>query len=469
MSGRRTVAILSALAGAAVLAAAAAWLLSGDPPPGPRTPGNDGTGGRPTPRRNGGDGPDGEPPSAPGPPVRPRPPVFPEDDTPAPRVPPVPKGAKPWARLRLVDAKTRVPLPSSEGARVTMLVSRGAGRLRIPEPTRRAADGRLEVFAAIDERDDVSSFLAPADLAAARFEVRLPGFERVEAASRGDLEGERDVLLERAEPAVRGVLLPPRGAAKGPVRAEIRAADGSRPPLPLEVPPGPMPSAAGPFEIFDLPEGRWRLDAWMGLPNGDLAHAVRVFDRGAGTADLGEIAFVAPVAIRARVVARDGTWVIDRNLSIRRVGEGGDGLEVGEPDAEGWVKFGGLDPDAEYRVVSSLDGVEEVVHTPSDSSREVRVELRWENQGVRCRLRFTVEGQDPLAWGDIFEGPALEKDAWKRDGFLEHDMAPGEYLFGIWAKPIGKDGSSRRWFAEFTVPDRPLFEATIDMKEGRPR
>ena len=189
MSGRRTVAILSALAGAAVLAAAAAWLLSGDPPPGPRTPGNDGTGGRPTPRRNGGDGPDGEPPSAPGPPVRPRPPVFPEDDPPAPRVPPVPKGAKPWARLRLVDAKTRVPLPSSEGARVTMLVSRGAGRLRIPEPTRRAADGRLEVFAAIDERDDVSSFLAPADLAAARFEVRLPGFERVEAASRGDLEG----------------------------------------------------------------------------------------------------------------------------------------------------------------------------------------------------------------------------------------------------------------------------------------
>jgi hypothetical protein len=106
------------------------------------------------------------------------------------------------------------------------------------------------------------------------------------------------------------------------------------------------------------------------------------------------------------------------------------------------------------------------MRTPADGGGDLRVELKWEHSGVRCRIRFTVEGQDPIQWGDLFEGPTLDKGAWKKDGFLEQDMGAGDYLFGFFARPVGKDAPVRV-MAKFTVPDQPLWDATIDLKEPK--
>ncbi len=181
--------------------------------------------------------------------------------------------------------------------------------------------------------------------------------------------------------------------------------------------------------------------------------------------ELGAVEVRAPVAVLARVVARDGRPVIDRAMSIQKGGEGGGREEGEEPDGEFWVAFRNLDPDADYRVVSSLEGVEQAVRSPSGGVREMRVELRWDNEGVRCRLRFTVEGSDPVEWGEIAEGPDLEPGAWKKDGFLEHDMAAGDYAFVVLARTAGREGL-RRYAATFKVPPVPLWEQTIDLREG---
>jgi hypothetical protein len=165
------------------------------------------------------------------------------------------------------------------------------------------------------------------------------------------------------------------------------------------------------------------------------------------------------------VVARDGTGVLDKDLSLRRAGEG-PAETADDIDDDGWVVFHGLEADTEYRVVSTLDKLEATVRTPAEGGGDLRVELPWENQGVRCRIRFTVDGQDPIQWGDLFEGPTLDKGAWKKDGFLEHDMGAGDYFFGAFARPVGKT-EPVRVYAKFTVPDQPLWTATVDMKERK--
>jgi hypothetical protein len=224
-------------------------------------------------------------------------------------------------------------------------------------------------------------------------------------------------------------------------------------------------SEAGPFTWYDVPDGPWRLIVWVKAGEDDAARCIRSFEKAGAEVDLGEIVVYPPTTLRARVVARDGTGVLDRDLSLRRAGtvsvETTDDIDDG-----GWVVFRGLEADAEYRVVSTLDGLEATVRTPAEGGGDLRVELPWEHQGVRCRIRFTVEGQDPIQWGDIIEGPTLDKEAWKKDGLLEHDMAAGDYLFGILARPVGKDAPVRV-FARFTVPDQPLWDATIDLKEQK--
>jgi hypothetical protein len=241
--------------------------------------------------------------------------------------------------------------------------------------------------------------------------------------------------------------------------------DGTR--LPEAAPmPSLVPVAPGPFEVFDLRDGSWWIEAWVSLPDGTTAHRAVQFVKSEDVVDLGAIELRAPATVVARVVAKDGTPVLDKRMTIRREGREGDTAGEGDPDVSGWVYFRGLDADADYRVVSSLDGLEQAVHTPSEGLREARVELRWDHEGVRCRLRFTVEGADPVRWGDLFEGPTLDQGAWHKDGFLEHDMAPGEYLFGIWAQVAGQDALHRYW-ATFTVPETPLWEKAIDLSAER--
>ncbi|HEU4395649.1 MAG TPA: hypothetical protein VFS92_08795, partial [Planctomycetota bacterium] len=238
------------------------------------------------------------------------------------------------------------------------------------------------------------------------------------------------------------------------------------PPLGPAPDDAPIPPASfGPFELHELAAGRWRLEARARMPEGVLARATREFEVGAEPADLGEIRVLAPTTLRARVVARDGTAVLDPGLTVAARG---DAAVAGRPGEDGWTTFAGLDPGATVKVASSLPGLEQEVVLPPDGGDEVRVELLWDEEGVRCRLRFLVDGSAPTRWGDILEGPELDKGAWKRDGFLEHEMAPGDYLFGIQAEPVGKSGMRQVW-AKFTVPRQPTWMADVSFSEEPPR
>jgi len=462
MSGRRTTAILAALAGASLLAATAILILGGEspvvaPPPPVDVPGP-------------------APVEAAPPRVRPvPPPAVPkrslrdallqvEDDAPpTARLKAAPRDRKPWARLRFVDGKTRQAIPFGDG-RIALVVPRVAQRTVVPEPWFLAEDGRIEVFRSEDEQG-VPFLVLKEEWAAAAVEVRIPGWEPRTFGSRTELEGEREIALVASRPSVRGTVRLGPGVEAKRLVMDLEPGDPSRDPRR----PGAMPYGGaakdGPFAWYDVPDGRWRLVVRGRADGIDTPVAAVEFDRAGDEVDLGEIVLRRPSTIRARVVARDGTGVLDTALTLysdrKGTSEIGDGM-----DEDGWRVFRGLEPDAEFRVISSLDKLSETVRTPAEGGGDIKVELRWENRGVRCRIRFTVEGQDPIQWGDLIEGPTLEKEAWRKDGQLEHDMAPGDYLIGAWARPVGKD-QPVRVYGKFTVPDKPLWEATVDLKEPK--
>ena len=464
MTGRRTAGLSAAIAGAAVLAAVAAWFLRDSSGPSPPTEGGTAPA-RPLLPAPGPIAPASSPPgpARPGPagkrPSPLPPPPRPGEEDERPRLPPVPPGTKIWARLRLAVAGTGGPLPEDADPSVDLLVPRAGGDLRIRQAAFLLPDGRL----ALAENPGESSFLAADERRAARYEVAAYGFRSRTDLARADLAGDREVALEPEAPAAAGVLQAGPGLDPGPVRCELLAADG-RGGLPgTRGRPPHLPRALGPFALHDVAEGRWRLRIWVRQQDGTHSYASVEFERGSGTADLGTIVLAAPVTLRARVVGADGTGVLDRGLAVQAAGEeeraGGT-----EPDAQGWMEFRGLAADADYRVFSDALKVEQTVHTPAGGTRVLSVELRHELRGVRCRLRFTVKGQDPIQWGAMFEGPTLDEGAWKKDGFLDQEMAPGEYLFGFFAQAIGTD-AVKRYMAKLTVPDQISWDATIDLKE----
>lgn len=462
MGGRRTTAILACLAGAALLAAVAALFLDGEGPPAPppRVP-------DPSPAETGKRTPPANPAVRPGNPGTKRPPAVPfsaeEDAPPASERTSVPAGWKPWARLRFVDAKTREEIPFRRG-RVALAVPRGEQELLVPEPWRRAEDGRVEVFRSEDERG-LPFGVDRKEWEASPVEIRIPGRTTRRFGSRAEISGDRDIEMAAAAPSVRGIVKLGRGLEGKRVHMDLEPGDPTRDPRRPDAMPSGGATEAGPFSWYDVPDGRWRLVVRVRAGEDESAMAVRVFDKAGAEADLGEIVVLPPSTLRARVVARDGTGVLDRDLALHRGGTG-EVLTTEDIDDGGWVVFRGLEADTEYRAVSSLDGVEGTVRTPAEGGGDLRLEIPWEHQGVRCRIRFTVEGQDPILWGEIVEGPTLDKGAWRKDGFLEHDMAAGEYLFGFFARPVGKDAPVRV-YATFTVPDQPLWDATVDLKERK--
>ena len=126
MTRRRAVVLLAALAGLAAASFVAAWFLR--PAPVATTP--DRT------------SPAGAPPAAP--PDRPASagalPAAPRKSGPAPPAPtdpppdPLPAGLEPWARLRLLDASTRLPIPADADPTVTMHVLRKGRLVPMPQP-----------------------------------------------------------------------------------------------------------------------------------------------------------------------------------------------------------------------------------------------------------------------------------------------------------------------------------------------
>lgn len=453
----RSAGLPAALAAAGVLLAAAAWFLrEGEapvPPPDSAVDPAPVPSHRPAPREG---------------PAPPPPPEEPEDSPPAA----LPPGVEPWATLRLLDAKSGKPVPADAEPAVLLVSRTRMGQVLLAQHL--VPDGKGDWLLA--SRGEAR---APGGKAAGkagegdgedRYEVRALGYATLPDLARGDLEGTRTIHLEPSPPVARGVLEAGAGLAPGRMRCELEPVTLAEP----ELPPvgGPvlggrsrLPRSFGPFELQGLAPGTWRLRVRVQQPGGVAAHAEREFEVGEDPADLGTIVLEAPGTIRARVLGADGTGILDPGLRLRRIGGGEDEAVPGEePDPEGWVEFRGLEPGTAYRVLCSFEGVEETVRTPVSGGGTVRVELLSGVRGVRCRLRFTVMGGEPVKWGAIFEGPTLDPQAWKKDGMLEQEMAPGEYMLGILAQAAGSE-RMQRYAAKFTVPDQPSFDATIDLKE----
>ena len=446
MSGRRgVVALLPVIAGVAVAIAAAAWFLrdAGDMSSAPYVAPRDAVVAVPR-----AEAPREESP----PPLPARPPRQLDPGRPA------------WTTLHVTDASTRRPISRLAGATVVRFLRIGETELRVPEYVRRMEHGVLEVVESLPDKDFVRGPLTSEDLARGRYRLRVPGYRAVDFESRDALlRAAKEITLQPLPVSARGVLVAGRGVEASSVWVEMFPAGPTQPPE-SEDPPY-LPTAFGPFELHELAKGRWRLEARARMPQGVLARATREFEVGAEPADLGEIRVLAPTTLRARVVARDGTAVLDPGLTVTARG---DAAVAGRPGEDGWTAFAGLDPGATVKVASSLPGLEQEVVLPSDGGDEARVELLWDEEGVRCRLRFLVDGSAPTRWGDILEGPELDKGAWKRDGFLEHEMAPGDYLFGIQAELVGKSGMRQVW-AKFTVPRQPTWMADVSFSEEPPR
>jgi hypothetical protein len=367
-----------------------------------------------------------------------------------------------------VDGKTGAAVPWGNRDRVALLLDREGGIAVLPLVVRAAESGVLEVrrYRQVPREGEAEGPEAEA-WRKARAEIRVAGYARREFESASALEGERTIPLEAIAPAVAG-----RVTGSDSMRTGLRIAlepvpsAGAKPPPREFAPLGGLRGEDGSFAFYEVSSGTWRLEVRV-LPQGpESARAFRVFEKGEGPVDLGEIPLERPCTVRARVVARDGTPVLDEDMVIRPA-DGGDADEVGgdDMDEQGWVVFRGLAPGTRYMVFASLEGVEGEVFTPPRPGEESVLELRWDNQGTRCRLDFTVKGRPPVEWGEMCEGPALDAGAWKKDGFLEHDMAPGDYLFGFLAKAPG-DAEPKRYWGKFTVPERILWDAVIDLKES---
>jgi hypothetical protein len=440
MSARRLPAILAVVV-AAVLVGAATWFLRGEGPASPPAPD---------------DGSALTTPDA----------VKSPTDAVAVPLPP-PPALKSFGRIRLVDEATRLPVPHGRGCSVSMSLEDGERRQVVPLPVQGVEDGRWVLAWPHGKSDDPRKGFPKSAVDAARVEVRVPGYERlvVDAAA---LDGEKEIALRSVPPSVRGEFTGGPGVQPESFTCELLPRGGELPP-PGPVEPGQalLPDRPGPFRIYDVPPGNWSLVARAAVGT-EVARVVRNFEKGEGTVELGEIRLVAPVTIRARVVGADGSGVHDAGLTLSRVGEGADLPAAGaSPDKEGWVEFRGLEAGVEYLVTSSrFEGLRRSIHAPAEGGKQVPVELSTEIQGVRCRIRFTVHGQDPVKWGAILDGPSLDDGAWKKDGRLEQEMAPGQYGFSIEAQPAGKDGL-RACSGKFTVPEgKRDFEATVDLREG---
>lgn len=378
--------------------------------------------------------------------------------------PPKDRPANPeiWARLRLLEAGTGKPIPADADPAVTLSVHRGWRVDLIPQRVFREEDGRL----AVAPQPGAESSLTEAEIASARYEIAAYGYAARGGLAKADLAGEHDIELKPVAPSVVGVLAAGPGVVAGKVKTEIRRADGQ----PLAPGPRPLrlPRALGPFAIHDLPQGKWRLNAWTFQLGNLTARGSAEFEKAESTVDLGTIEIRGYSSIRARLVAADGTPILVPGLEVSRPG-----VEVGEVqdverevDDEGWTEFHGLEPGEEFIVRSPTFEVEETVRAPAAGDPPLKVELRKDVRLVRCRLRFTVDGKDPAQWGDWLGGPRILDGAWKGDGTLEHDMIPGRYTLAILARPAGAD-AMRRVDATFTVPDQPAWDATVDLKEER--
>ena len=474
MSGGRSSALPAALAAAGVLLAAGAWFLAGE---GGRKPAVPGTA-----------------PPIPAPPVEPpgegavpADPPVPAPPPPAPdgesdfsfssgpwNLPPLPPRAAPWARLRFLDDATGEPVPASARPAVVLVARTDRGTLRLPERLYAGRDGRAAVVSLYPPgaRPGENLYFTKEEAEAHRYEVLAFGYAPLADLRRSDLEGERDLRLVPVPPAVRGVLEAGEGLGKGVLRCElVPGGEGPRLQESNFFNDGPavrapaLPREFGPFEIPSLAPGPWTLVVRHQQAGGVQARATASFEAGAGTVDLGTLVVRAPATIRVRVIGADGTGLLDQGLRVRKAGEASaESPPAGEPDAEGWVEFRGLEPDADYEVLCSLEGLAETVHTPPGAGAPLVVELRSEIRGVRCRIRFTVLGEEPLKWGAIFDGPTLDETAWRKDGLLEQEMAPGEYAFGILAQVAGSE-KMVRYFARFKVPDQPAWEGKVDLTD----
>ena len=312
-------------------------------------------------------------------------------------------------------------------------------------------------------------------------EVTIHGYERVrlEGGAPRDMS---EIPLVPWLPTVRGTMVGPEGAP-GKVRAVLLAEIRDETLGSLR--PRGLPASTGPFEIHDLPDGRWILWAWSTGPGGTF-HAVRRFERSGNVVDLGEVRLDGWSSLRVRVVDGQGGSVSDTRLVGRPTLPGTDFMDMiihpvpgGLPSSVevegGWLLFDHLPPGMDWTIRSvTLPGVEIVARTPEEPGAVRSVEIPWMGRRVRCRLRFTADGEEQPGWGRQIFLNGIEPAGWKADGRVETVLASGAYTVMAWKEGYSAKGAGGPFTrgpdvrvelrGEFTVPAEEAFEAVVDLK-----
>jgi hypothetical protein len=252
-----------------------------------------------------------------------------------------------------------------------------------------------------------------------------------------------------------------------------------------------LPVRPGPFALSGIPPGGWDLvvkgDTGSFHPDMTVWATARIDYRGAGL-DLGEVEWKTGGVLRARLLGKDGKPETEAPLHLARGFPGeipllGYGLSRGAPSVhvswpehswqtesresipgeEGWVEFGGLRPGGTCLVATGrVPGLTRSVTIPLERGDPVIVELDAAAPTTTCRLRFTVNGEEPRFWR-LLAGPAFADAFSTGKGTLEAEIPPGRHLFV--GTTVVEEGEARTSFwAEVEIPDSGRFEGTVDLR-----
>ncbi len=400
------------------------------------------------------------------------PPTVPSDlvvDAPAP-----PPERRPL-RLRFRDASTGEVLVKLDGAYAMALVRLGAGLKTFVQGSNRdlVPDGEGWVQWTPGSRWESH----PED---SSVEFRVPGYER-RVLRPGEFSEATEVTLEPWSVRVRGTL--GDGGSGSPTLFSYVLAEPSVDVLQTFRPRG-LPSKPGPFELHDLPDGKYEFRACVQV-KGVMHFARRPFEIAGGPVDLGEVSFVPAVTLRARAVDGAGAPRGDSAVSVlieeSRVPllSGDETLEWTamegrrvEDSAGGgpWFLFDALPPGVRVKVLAlALPGAERTITLP-DSGEAEPVEIRWEGKTVKCSLRFTAGGKVPDQWLAL-QSPGVPATVFTYgpftgrlgEGLLEMNLAEGPHpVYGMVLMAGSRTPRTVRGVID--VPSRAAWEATVDLE-----
>jgi len=391
------------------------------------------------------------------------------------------------AFVRLVNADTNESVTIVAGLRVAYLFRAGSlsygvaadegfgGWIPIPE-------GRLPEVGPDPEGKERDVARLDIDVSKVEVEFAMPGFEKGRLPLR-DIRGRMELRVRPVPADATGevVFLP----FDVEVASEAFLADGFRSVTsnlrwrsPDSVPPTTevlgLPTRAGKFSLYNLPDGAWYLEVAAITHDNRIVRGGKAFERRGSPVDLGRIELREAGIVALQVVDPTGEAIPQAWAVVVRPEESADQGRRIDLNAQGMASVGDLEPNVAHRVV--VKGLpREMEQTVVASAKPKTTLFQWTERVVPCRITLVVDGK-VVANADgrktipavVQESPLpRDKGAWGSDGTFEAKLVPGNYKFSALATP--KEGGDMALFSgEVTVPAGDAFETRLELRrEGR--